>query len=111
MGEDLNPAYLVELIYRDFAESGRLYEVSMSVGKAYWDEEAEDFEEFQRDDYISEQMFLDGKEITLDKFNELGGFDATNESHWYWERYFKTEEEAKKFANDLTAQVKRGDWT
>jgi hypothetical protein len=56
-------------------------------------------------------MFLDGKEITLDKFNELGGFDATNESHWYEERYFKTEEEAEKLANDLTAQVKRGDWT
>ena len=79
--------YFVELINRTAPddELGDVYEVSVSCGEGEFvkDDEIGDYcEDFERNYYISEQMFLSesmeqfvyGKEIDSDEFDEMGGY-------------------------------------
>ena len=120
----MEEVYFVELINRTAPddELGDVYEVSVSCGEGEFvkDDELGDYcEDFERNYYISEQMFLSesmeqfvyGKEIDSDEFDEMGGYSEYDFSKWYKQEYFKTEKEAMKCAENLITQVKKGDWT
>ena len=51
-------------------------------------------------------MFSQNEEIDSYDFDELGGFDAYEDSDWEEEEYFKSEDQAKQFADKLINRVK-----
>jgi len=120
----MKEVYYVELINRTSSNEdlGDIYELNISCGEAEFvkdDEYGDYYENFEREYYISEQMFLSeslelfvyGKEIDFDEFDDMGGFSEYDFSKWYEEEYFKTEEEAIKYAENLMVHLKNGDLT
>jgi len=94
--------YLVELVYMS-AEMYNVYEVSVSIGYADWDEEIEQWDNFERNDYVSERYFLSDSKKGFIFGNEIENidWDEIDVSKLYIDEYYEDEEEANKYAEKL----------
>ena len=103
--------YLVELVYMS-AEMYNVYEVSVSIGYADWDEEIEQWVNFERNDYVSERYFLSDSKKGFIFGNEIENidWDEIDVSKLYINEYYEDEEEANKYAEKLIEELKNGKW-
>jgi hypothetical protein len=101
----MKKVFLLEQINRYNGNSDTIVEVSISEGKAKYDEEYEEYEDFERSDYISERFFKeDGKEIPeetyFDKYSQ-----EYEEADWVEEALFPSLEEAEKHAKLIINEI------
>ncbi len=87
--------FLLEKINRYNHNGDTVVEISISKGFALWDENYEEYQNFERSDYISERFFKDGVEIDSDEW--FGGMDEDyEEADWEEESILSSVDEAKK---------------
>ena len=95
--------FLLEKINRYNQNGDTVVEISISKGSALWSEEYEEYENFERSDYISERFFKDGVEIDSDKW--FDGMDEDyEEADWEEESILSSIEEAKKYEKEFIGE-------
>jgi hypothetical protein len=96
--------FLVEKVSRHNMDGNVVIEISVSTVKGEFDEEFSEWDSFERQDYLSENFFKDGKELSRDDW--FGGMDEEyEEADWETEAIFKTLEEARECENELTEEI------
>ena len=101
----MKKAFLLEQINRYNGNSDTIVEVSISEGKAKYDEEYEEYEDFERSDYILERFFKeDGKEIPAETYFDKYSQEY-EEADWVEEALFPSLEEAEKHAKSIINEI------
>ena len=105
--------FFVERVIRWGVTDDQVFEISLSEGYANFNEDAHKegyesryvYEEFERTDYLSTKIIINGKIISDEDFDEMGGFNAYDRWKWDEDEYFENYNDALEFEKKLIKET------